>query len=133
MDIPLCRMRSLQVVRPVLQNDILKLHADFVHGYRAGAAVFYVSLTDEQGRGIEVTAKDRENWDKFHLFSMLAVVASPRSRSNFCTLDSICRRCLYSMRRRSLMTMAIYAIQSSRSPMYLIRGHIIRSGLVVTL
>jgi hypothetical protein len=31
------------------------------------------------------------------------------------------------------MTMAIYAIQSSRSPMYLIRDHIIRSGLVVTL
>jgi hypothetical protein len=25
MDIPLCRMRSLQVVRPALQNDILKL------------------------------------------------------------------------------------------------------------
>jgi hypothetical protein len=27
-------------------------------------AVFYVSLTDERGGGMEVTAKDRENWDK---------------------------------------------------------------------
>jgi hypothetical protein len=64
MDIPLCRMRSLQVMRLALQNDILKLQAHFVHGYRVGTVVFYVSLTDERGRGMEVRAKDRENWDK---------------------------------------------------------------------
>jgi hypothetical protein len=64
MDIPLCRMKTLQVVRPALQNDILKLQSDFVHGYRTGAAVFYVSLSDEQGREMDVTAKDRDQWDE---------------------------------------------------------------------
>jgi hypothetical protein len=64
MDIPLCRMKTLQVVRPALQNDILKLQSDFVHGYRAGAAVFYVSLSDEQGREMDVTAEDRDQWDE---------------------------------------------------------------------
>jgi hypothetical protein len=64
MDIPLCRMKSLQVVRPALQNDIMKLQTDFVHGYRAGAAVFYVSLTDEHGKGSEVTAVERAQWDQ---------------------------------------------------------------------
>jgi hypothetical protein len=64
MDIPLYRMKSLQVVRPALQNDILKLQADFVHGYRASVAMFYVSLTDEHGNGSEVAARERALWDQ---------------------------------------------------------------------
>ena len=36
LNIPLIRMIFLQVVRPALANDIAKLQADFVHGYRAG-------------------------------------------------------------------------------------------------
>jgi hypothetical protein len=62
-DIPLCRMISLQIVRPALENDIMKLQADFIHGYRVGAAVFYVSLTDEHGQEQDVTATDRLEWN----------------------------------------------------------------------
>ena len=32
-DIPLCRMVSLQVVQPALQINIDKMKADFIHGY----------------------------------------------------------------------------------------------------
>jgi hypothetical protein len=35
-----------------------------VHGYRAGAAMFYVSLADEHGREMEVTVDDRYQWDE---------------------------------------------------------------------
>jgi hypothetical protein len=62
-DVPLCRMKSLQVVRPALINDILKLQADFVHGYWDGAAVFYISLKDEHGNGSFVTDTERQMWD----------------------------------------------------------------------
>jgi hypothetical protein len=64
MDIPLYRMAFLQVVRPALINDIQKLHADFVHGYRVGATVFYVSLTDERGESRMVIVDDRATWDE---------------------------------------------------------------------
>ena len=40
MDIPLYSMIGLQVVRPALTVDIEKLKANFVHGYRPGAADF---------------------------------------------------------------------------------------------
>ena len=48
-DIPLCRMISLQIVRPALAVDIEKMKADFIHGYRPGAAVFYVSTMNFGG------------------------------------------------------------------------------------
>ena len=48
-DIPLCHMVSLQVVRPALAVNIEKMKADFVYGYRLGAAVFYVSTTNFSG------------------------------------------------------------------------------------
>ena len=48
-DIPLCKMISLQVVQPALQIDIDKMKADFIHGYRPGAVVFYVLTTNFVG------------------------------------------------------------------------------------
>jgi hypothetical protein len=65
MDIPLYRMGSLQVVRLALINDIQKLQADFVHGYRVGAAMFYVSLTNEKGEGRMVTDEDQATWNVY--------------------------------------------------------------------
>ena len=62
MDIPLCRMIGLQVVRPAV--DIEKLKADFVHGYRLGAAVFYVSIMNFVGSEREVLSEDRALWDR---------------------------------------------------------------------
>ena len=64
LNIPLVRMIFLQVVRPTLASDIAKLQADFVHGYRAGAAVFYVSTCNVEGLSANVKDKDRLGWDE---------------------------------------------------------------------
>lgn len=74
--IPLCRMVSMPMVRPTLQSDLEKLEQEFVHGYREGAAVFYVSTTNEDGCTQEVTNETRDAWgplwneenDKFNLY-----------------------------------------------------------------
>ncbi len=60
--IPLCRMVSMPMVRPTLGCDLTKLEEEFVHGYRDGAAVFYVSVTNEQGDVQEVTEEDKVKW-----------------------------------------------------------------------
>ena len=64
MDIPLCRMIGLQIVRPTLAVDIEKLKADFVHGYCPGAAVFHVSITNFMGSEWKVLSEDRALWDR---------------------------------------------------------------------
>ena len=61
--IPLCRMLPMPMVRPTLESDLSKLEQEFVHGYRDGASVFYVSITDEDGKCREVTSEDKEKWD----------------------------------------------------------------------
>ena len=61
--IPLCRMICMPIVRPTLSCDLSLLEADFVHGYREGAAVFYVSTTDEQGVVQIFTDADRQSWN----------------------------------------------------------------------
>jgi hypothetical protein len=48
-DIPLCQMVYMPLVRPTLAHDIKRLEAEFTHGYRPGAPVFYVSITNEHG------------------------------------------------------------------------------------
>jgi hypothetical protein len=60
--IPLCRMVVMPMVRPTLSCDLTKLEEEFVHGYRDGAAVFYVSLTNEQGDIQEVSEEDKVIW-----------------------------------------------------------------------
>ena len=62
-EIPLCRMITLQVVRLALAKDIEKMKADFVHGYRPGAVVFYVSTTDFSGEDQFVIDVDHLSWD----------------------------------------------------------------------
>lgn len=60
--IPLCRMVAMPMVRPTLQSDLIKLEQEFTHGYREGAAVFYVSMTNEDGKTQEVTEADKAGW-----------------------------------------------------------------------
>jgi len=60
--IPLCRMVPMPMVRPTLESDLAKLEQEFVHGYREGAAVFYVSMTNEDGKSQEVTSADVDAW-----------------------------------------------------------------------
>jgi hypothetical protein len=76
MDIPLYRMKPLQIVQPALQNDILKLQADFVHEYQAGAAVFYVLLTYEHGKRFDVIVDDRAQWYEHWLWQNYEFEAS---------------------------------------------------------
>ena len=63
MDVPFYRMITLQVVRPTLAMDIEKMKADFIHRYRPGAAVFYVSTTNIQGTKRTVSDEDRRSWN----------------------------------------------------------------------
>ena len=60
--IPLCRMLAMPMVRPTLPNDLAKLEQEFVHGYREGASVFYVTITNEEGKTHEVTEADNASW-----------------------------------------------------------------------
>jgi hypothetical protein len=61
-DIPLCRMVYMLLVRPTLSHDIKRLEAEFTHGYRPGAPVFYVSITNERGEERHVKDVDTSNW-----------------------------------------------------------------------
>jgi hypothetical protein len=60
--IPLCRMLAMPMVRPTLASDLAKLEQDFVHGYREGASVFYVTTTNEEGKTQEVLEADKASW-----------------------------------------------------------------------
>ena len=50
------------MVRPTLASDLAKLEQEFVHGYREGASVFYVTTTNEDGKTQEVTEADKAYW-----------------------------------------------------------------------
>ena len=62
MDIPLCRMLSMQVVRPALASDIEKMKVDFVHGYQPRTAVLYVLTHDFHRKEHEVVDSNRMTW-----------------------------------------------------------------------
>jgi hypothetical protein len=61
-DIPLCWMVPMPLVRPTFLSDVKRLEAEFSHGYRPSASVFYVSLCDENGKERTVTNEDRQRW-----------------------------------------------------------------------
>ena len=60
--IPLCRLLPMPMVRPTLASDLAKLEQEFVHGYREGASVFYVTTTNEDGKTQEVGEADKASW-----------------------------------------------------------------------
>jgi hypothetical protein len=62
MMVPLYRMVAMPIVRPTLSSDLALLEADFVHGYREGAAVFYLSTTNEGGLVEKVSDEDLQSW-----------------------------------------------------------------------
>ena len=57
--IPWCRLLAMPMVRPTLASDLAKLEQEFVHGYREGASVFYVTTTNEDGNSHEVIEADK--------------------------------------------------------------------------
>jgi hypothetical protein len=62
MAVPLCRMVAMPIMRPILSSDLASLEDDFVHGYREGAAVFYLSTTNKGGQIDKVTDEDLVSW-----------------------------------------------------------------------
>ena len=65
LQIPLCRMVPMPMVRPTLSCDLDFLEHEFSKGYRDGAAVFYVTTTDEAGESSLFTEEEMEKWDPF--------------------------------------------------------------------
>jgi hypothetical protein len=65
MRVPLCRMVAMPIVRPTLSSDLASLEDDFVHGYREGAAVFYLSITNEAGQIEKVSDEDLVSWGPY--------------------------------------------------------------------
>ena len=63
LQIPLCRMVPMPMVRPTLSCDLDFLEHKFSKGYRDGATVFYVTTTDEAGESSLFTEEEIEKWD----------------------------------------------------------------------
>jgi hypothetical protein len=62
-NIPLCRMISLPVVRPCLENDVMNLAVYFVTcGYVEGNGNFYVALENNEEKTIYVTEDIIKSW-----------------------------------------------------------------------
>jgi hypothetical protein len=57
MEIPLCRIISMQLVRLAFMNDIFKLQGDFYSGYHHGTVVFNVFLEGIDVRIVDVSPK----------------------------------------------------------------------------
>jgi hypothetical protein len=58
MAVSLCRMVAMPIVKPTLSSNLASLEDKFVHGYREGAALFYLSTTNEGGQIDKVTDED---------------------------------------------------------------------------
>lgn len=63
MSIPLCLLTPMPMVRPTLACDLTKLEQEFVHGYRNGTCVFYVSTTNDKGDVLNLTSEDRASFN----------------------------------------------------------------------
>jgi hypothetical protein len=63
LQIPLCRMVAMPMVRPTLSCDLKLLEQEFNKGYRDGAAVFYVTTTNKAGESSEFMEEEMEGWD----------------------------------------------------------------------
>lgn len=62
LNIPLCRMVSMPLIRQTLECDIDFLDHEYTNGYRDGAAVFYVTTTNEAGESSKFTQEEMEAW-----------------------------------------------------------------------
>ena len=63
MQVLLCRMVPMLIVRPTLSSDLASFQDKFVHVYHDGADVFYLSITNEGGQIEKVTNEDLASWN----------------------------------------------------------------------
>ena len=60
--IPLCRLRTLPLVRPINEVDVQWLENEFVMGYRDGDRVLYVSIYNDRAETLDVTSDMYDSW-----------------------------------------------------------------------
>ena len=60
--IPLCRLRTLPLVRPINEVDVQRLKNEFVTGYRDGDRVLYVSIYNDKAETLDVTSDMFDSW-----------------------------------------------------------------------
>ena len=53
----------MPLVRPTLLSDVLKLEQGFIHGYRSGSAVFYISDVNNEMEIEDVTSELMNSWN----------------------------------------------------------------------
>ena len=49
MNVPLCQLKPLALVRPILEVDVQLLQHEFANGHREGNRVIYVSIKNDKG------------------------------------------------------------------------------------
>ncbi len=60
--IPLCRLRSLPLVRPINDVDVSRLENEFVMGYRDGDRAMYVSAYNNLDEPLDVSDDIKSSW-----------------------------------------------------------------------
>ena len=63
--IPLCRLRTLPLVRPINEVDVQRLENEFVTGYCDGDRVLYVSIYNDRAETLDVTSNMYDSWSGF--------------------------------------------------------------------
>ena len=58
-----CCLILLPFVRPIFEQDVKKLEAEFVHRYRSGVRPFYVSIFNDVGLEVDVTPQVISTWN----------------------------------------------------------------------
>lgn len=60
--IPLCRLRTLPLVRPINDVDVSRLENEFVMGYRDGDRALYVSAYNNLDEPLDVSDDIKSSW-----------------------------------------------------------------------
>ena len=60
--IPLCRLRTLPLVRPINEVDVQRLENEFVTSYRDGDRVLYVAIYNDKAETLDVTSNISDSW-----------------------------------------------------------------------
>ena len=60
--IPLCRFRTLPLVRPIIEDDVQRLENKFVNGYRKGHCMLYVSPYNNFYHTLDISNAIKDSW-----------------------------------------------------------------------
>ena len=60
--IPLCRLRTLPLVRPINEVDVQRLENEFVTGYCDGDRVLYVAIYNDKAETLDVSSDMYDSW-----------------------------------------------------------------------